>query len=110
MPSTKMSLSLTRTLNAMLARTASFCVAPRDVQRGVGLRESQALGFFERPGVGPPVARHAGEDDVAGAVHDADEGIDAVGEEAAGEGVDDGDAAAGAGLEGDAGVVPAGER
>ena len=37
------------------------------------------------------------------------QGVDAVGDQAAGEGVDDRDAAAAAGLEGDAGVVLAGE-
>src|SRR5262249_643258 len=80
-------------------------VAAGDIQRGVGFGKPLVLGFFQRLLVGPAVAGHSGEDDVAGAVDDADEGVDAIGGQATDQGVDDGDAAAGAGFEGDGGVV-----
>ena len=49
------------------------------------------------------------QDKIAGAVDDADEGVDAIGDEAVLEGIDDRDAAATTGFEGDAGVMGAGE-
>ena len=53
----------------------------------------------------PAVAGHAGEDDVAGAVDDADEGVDAVGDQPAADGVDDRNPPAATGLEGDARIM-----
>jgi len=84
-------------------------VAAGDIEGGVGLGEALFLGFFEGVVVGPGVAGHLCEDEVAGAVDDAEDGVDAVGDKAAEDGVDDGDAAADGGFEGDAGIVLASE-
>ena len=111
MPSVRMSRSATRALNARLDEQRELLggVPAGDVHRRVGLGEPELLGLVQRLLVRPAVAGHPGQDDVARAVDDADEGVDPVGDEPPADGLDDRDAAAGTGLERDARVVLAGE-
>ena len=78
------------------------------VERRVGLGVAAPLGLGERLGVAAALLAHAGEDEVAGAVEDALERQDLVGRQALGQGGDDRDAAADAGLEGDGPAVAPG--
>ncbi|MEY4403470.1 MAG: hypothetical protein RIR91_1505 [Verrucomicrobiota bacterium] len=70
-----------------------------DVERRVGFGVAELLGFLERVGEREAVLAHAGEDMVTGAIEDADDELEAVGDEAFADGLDDGDAAGDAGLE-----------
>jgi len=85
-------------------------VAAGDIERWVGFGKSEFLCFSKSLLIGPAILAHAREDGVARSVDDSQQGIDAIGEEAAGKGVDDGNSAAATGFEGDAGVVGTSER
>ena len=78
-----------------------------DVEGRVGLGVAELLGFLERVGEGKAVLAHAGEDVVAGAVEDADDQVEAVGDEPLADGLDDGNAAGDAGLEEELAAMPA---
>ncbi len=73
-----------------------------DVEGGVCFGEAGGLGAAEGVGVGLLVLGHLGEDVVAGAVDDADDAGDVVGEEGLGECGDDGDGSAAGSFELDA--------
>ena len=77
------------------------CVQAVDVGRGIGLGEALRLRLGQHVGIGHVVLGHAGEHVVRRAVHDAHNGIDAVRDERVLHRIDDGDAAAHAGLERD---------
>ncbi len=80
-----------------------------NIGRGVGFGIALGLGFCQHLFVGHLVFVHAGEHVVGGAVHDAHDGIDAVGDKRMLQRVDDGDGAADAGLEGDFQAVGLGQ-
>ena len=69
-----------------------------DVGRGIGFRKTLFLGFLQRILVAHAVFVHARDHVVGGAVHDAHDGIDAVGNKGVLQGNDDGNSAANAGL------------
>ena len=98
-------------MNASDARIASFCSESlaRDVHRRIRLGESLRLRFLQRLVVAPALLRHLREDEVARAVDDAEQRVDAVGDQPALERIDDRNPAAGGGFEGDAGVLLARE-
>ena len=70
-----------------------------DVGGGIGLGEALRLSLGQRILVGQAVVDHAREHIVGGAVHDAHDGGDLVADEGMLQRLDDGDAAADAGLE-----------
>ena len=80
------------------------------VQGRIGLGVAELLGLGQGVLIGAAVLAHAGEDEVAGAVEDALQRQDLIGGQALGQGGDDGNAAADAGLEGDGPVHAGGRR
>ena len=75
-----------------------------DVERRIGLRVAEILGFLEGGGVGDAAQGHLLEDVVRGAVDNAGEGVDLVADEGVLDGLDDGDAARDGSLEEDRGL------
>ena len=84
-------------------------VAAGNIERRVRLGKAELLRLGQSLLIGPAVFGHLGEDEVAGAVDDADQRVDVVGDEALREGVDDRNPAAAACFKGDAGIVLAGQ-
>ena len=80
-----------------------------DIGRGVGLGIALGLGFGQNLIVGHVVFVHAREHVVGGAVHDAHDGVDAVGDKRMLQRVDDGNGAADACLERDFQAVGLGQ-
>ena len=85
-------------------------VAAGDIHRRIRLGKSFFLRLFQGLFIGPTVARHPGEDDVASAVDDADERVDSIRNQPPHEGIDNRHTTPGAGFESDAGIVLFGER
>ncbi|MCY1356691.1 hypothetical protein D9M69_431510 [compost metagenome] len=79
-----------------------------DVEGRVGLGVAQGLGFLQHVLEGAAFLAHFGEDEVAGAVDDAGQPVDAVGREAFADRLDHRDAAGHGGLEGDHDALLAG--
>ena len=99
--------SFTWALNASDARIANFCAASRPETSMVGsasAKPSFCASASAWP-ICPAVAGHLGEDEIARAVDDADQRVDAVCDQSVHEGVDDGNSAGAACLKGDAGFV-----
>ena len=74
-------------------------VAAADVQGGIGLGIALGLRLLQHLGEGAARRFHFGEDVIAGAVEDAFHRIDAMGDQAFAQGLDDGNAAGHRGLE-----------
>ena len=72
-----------------------------DVEGRIGLGVAHALRLGQHRGEGQPLVAHLRQDEVGGAVDDAGDPLDAVGRQAFAQRLDDGDAAADRGLEGD---------
>ena len=84
-------------------------VEAADVEGGIGLRVAQPLRFLQHVGELASLARHLGENVVAGPVEDAEYALDAVAGEALAQGFDDGDAAGHRRLETECGAVAFGQ-
>ena len=69
------------------------------VGRGVGLGIAKALGFGQDVGEFGALAVHLGQDEIGGAIHNAEKHLEAVGGQGLAKGVDDRDSAAHAGFE-----------
>src|ERR1700728_5220185 len=80
-------------------------IAARNVHGGISFGKSKLLRFRQRFAIGPAVSGHLREDEIAGAVDDADKSVDAVGDQAARQSINNGNPTSAARLKRDAGFV-----